>query len=287
MPAASTISKMETKMPTHSVILAGKITENGCQSVYRFMTLEVTEPYDHTVRFTVEALEDQDSNAMVAALGPFYEADQVVVTLTNRDGDLVCTTDDFSLPEPPNLVFDSHSNTIADPILTFGQYKNERLSEIPTHYLHWLANPKKARPGRFPTKPSMITPEIIEAAKMRLGVKTHKTFRTLFSGEANPARPTTYIIEEDDSGEGTVYASFKEALAYLAEKFRFDEEDEYPSTPDPEQDRILIWEVLPSGHRRVVWQFAGWHYDANEYSVGQCALPGHSKDLYSIAEEQY
>lgn len=58
----------------------------------------------------------------------------------------------------------------------------------------------------------------------------------------------------------------------------------YPE-PDPEDDRILVWEMLPSGHSKVVWHFSGWHYNS-EYAnldgivVPQGKLLGDTESLY-------
>lgn len=62
-------------------------------------------------------------------------------------------------------------------------------------------------------------------------------------------------------------------------------------TPDPEDDRILIWEVAPPW-MRVVWHFSGWHWisDASDLVGGpldQGALPGHDKSLYELAMVGY
>jgi len=57
-------------------------------------------------------------------------------------------------------------------------------------------------------------------------------------------------------------------------------------TPDPEDDRILIWEITDTGHRKVVWHFSGWHWDANEYGLLQGVLPGDGISLYALALEE-
>jgi hypothetical protein len=54
-------------------------------------------------------------------------------------------------------------------------------------------------------------------------------------------------------------------------------------TPDPEDDRILVWEILPTGHSKVVWHFSGWHWDSQEFGIPQGSLPGATESLYSIA----
>jgi hypothetical protein len=71
--------------------------------------------------------------------------------------------------------------------------------------------------------------------------------------------------------------SFDEALA-LAEK--------WAPNPDPEDDRILIWEVLPSGHKKVIWHFSGWHWIQDEFGE-QGKYKGHEKSLYEECMERY
>jgi len=56
-------------------------------------------------------------------------------------------------------------------------------------------------------------------------------------------------------------------------------------TPDPEDDRILIWEITDTGHRKVVWHFSGWHWNANEYGLPQGTLPGDDVCLIALALE--
>jgi hypothetical protein len=33
--------------------------------------------------------------------------------------------------------------------------------------------------------------------------------------------------------------------------------------PDPEDDRVVIWEVTEGQHRKAVWHFSGWHWSPN------------------------
>lgn len=75
----------------------------------------------------------------------------------------------------------------------------------------------------------------------------------------------------------TFHKTYEEALHKISTDFP--DED----TPDPEDDRILVWEILETGHAKVVWHFSGWHWDANEFNLPQGKLPGHEKSLYEIA----
>jgi len=66
-------------------------------------------------------------------------------------------------------------------------------------------------------------------------------------------------------------ASTFEAALELAER--------WAPMPDPEDDRILIWQVLESGHKRVVWHFSGRHWFSDEFGE-QGKYLGHEKTLY-------
>jgi hypothetical protein len=62
--------------------------------------------------------------------------------------------------------------------------------------------------------------------------------------------------------------------------------------PDPEDDRIVVWEVLDTGHKKPIWHFSGWHWDPDahdlfEHPEPQGKLPGHSKSLYEEVMEDY
>ena len=59
-------------------------------------------------------------------------------------------------------------------------------------------------------------------------------------------------------------------------------------TPDPEDDRILIWEITNDGHSRVIWHFSGWHWcfdcsDLVEGGLPQGKLPNAAESLYKLA----
>ncbi len=69
-----------------------------------------------------------------------------------------------------------------------------------------------------------------------------------------------YIIERFGDISGiTNHATLTDALIYLDKEFPKDE-DGHRNSPDPEDDRILIWKVLPTGHKKLVWHFSGWHW---------------------------
>lgn len=56
---------------------------------------------------------------------------------------------------------------------------------------------------------------------------------------------------------------------------------------DCEDDRVVVWEVMDSGHKKVVWHFSGWHWNADEFGLPQGKFPGDSKSVYEINMEDY
>lgn len=60
--------------------------------------------------------------------------------------------------------------------------------------------------------------------------------------------------------------------------------------PDCEDDRIVIYEVFSSGHRKPVWHFSGWHWGFSEvdgYDIEQGCLLDHDKCWYGELMEDY
>jgi len=160
--------------------------------------------------------------------------------------------------------------------LTFGKYAGKTLSQVPEDYLRWLANPEFKTESKF-----RVPAEIQEAAKQLLGATTWVKNR--LRGDVDPGGQTLYVIERLGDLEGlTGHESLEAALAQLCIEYPRDPSGER-RTPDPEDDRILIWEVLPSGHKKVMWHFSGWHYDVNEFGLEQGSLPGDSWPLYTLA----
>jgi len=70
-----------------------------------------------------------------------------------------------------------------------------------------------------------------------------------------------------------IFHSFEDALAWLRDNIGY---------PDPEDDRMLIWEVLPSEHKKVVWHFSGWHWDADEFGIPQGKYPSDEESVYAM-----
>jgi hypothetical protein len=59
---------------------------------------------------------------------------------------------------------------------------------------------------------------------------------------------------------------------------------------DPEDDRIVIWEVTNTGHKKPVWQASGWHWPYDEVDgikLDQGCLLDDDTSLYSRVMEDY
>jgi hypothetical protein len=152
--------------------------------------------------------------------------------------------------------------------LTFGKYKDRQLSEIPHDYLKWLAynNDRDDRKFTVPTK-------VAQAAKAFVTLEEYAVTR--LGGQESDR--TDYVVRfeefDDDAAEALPFLSLDSALSWLRT---------YVGYPDPEDPRITIWEVLPSGHRKCVWQFAGWHWLADDFpSLGQGCYLGDDVPVYS------
>ena len=184
-----------------------------------------------------------------------------------------------------------------DPTLGFGRYAGTRVSMLPSDYVLWIARPEcrseKTRDFKAPT-------DVLAACKVRAdAIEAEKAQNLLataaMSGKPAPGRGTIYVIErlgdlEDEAN--TVASTLEAALEQLSAEYPYGNPEDIGEgvqgvsrvTPDPEDDRILIWEVLETGHRRVVWHFSGWHWSSDEFAhLGQGRLPGDEDDLYSIA----
>ncbi len=91
-----------------------------------------------------------------------------------------------------------------------------------------------------------------------------------------------YIIERFGDIKGiTIHKTFNQALEHLDREFPKDEDGERCS-PDPEDDRILIWEIADGGYKKVVWHFSGWHWNSEEFGLPQGELKGDGKSLYNM-----
>jgi len=85
------------------------------------------------------------------------------------------------------------------------------------------------------------------------------------------------------------FLTLETALAFI-EAWNEDknEDGENVGKLDPEDDRVLIWEVLSTGHKKAVWHFSGWHWDADEFSgLDQGKFAGHARSVYDELLAEY
>lgn len=198
---------------------------------------------------------------------------------------------------------------MTSPTINFGRHRGMTIEQVPADYVRWLADPERSTPKagtRYPPLPD----EIIIAARERLAVLDAEKVREDFAKLALGGHETgldhpVYIIECEGncyskSGPCAIdykwFKSLDETLAYMATEFPIEKHEllggeEYVarSTPDPEDDKILIWEVLPSAHRKIVWGFLGWHYtnSQDEHACGQGMLPGDETSLFDQALKEH
>ena len=182
--------------------------------------------------------------------------------------------------------------------LDFGKHKGEELDDIAKidkRYIEWLATHNKSV---CPDKIPFMVPENIEKEAERLLGEIEYPEKRFYAGiegetieyfiEAGEfeffdkeigTSSSNFIISEDLAG---AFLSLENALDWLKEWLTNNGEDEpYLS----EHSCIVIWEVLPSGHRKVVW--GAWHswycyYDAY---FEQGILPGYDRSLYDLSHE--
>ena len=138
---------------------------------------------------------------------------------------------------------------IADRPLTFGRYKGVLLSKINPEYIRWIAehSDTMAAPARHFVADARAIAHALDA-ETAAEQHARSVFRgSVASGKDHPV----YVIERNGDLDGlSLHNSISDALTALGREFPV--ERGVRSTPDPENDRILIWEILPTGHRKVV-----------------------------------
>lgn len=175
-------------------------------------------------------------------------------------------------------------------LITFGRHKGRTLGQIDASYLAWLAGERRKDGGVQGFK---VPADLKEAAKLvladvRSAADVQDWLRKALKGQPDNQGETLYVVErlgdlERDHPHATLsgHQSLDEALAQIGAEFSAHEDG--ARGPDPEDDRVLVWEILPSGHKKVVWHFSGWHWDAEEFGLPQGTLPGDADDLYTLA----
>lgn len=174
---------------------------------------------------------------------------------------------------------------IADRPFAFGRYKNIPLSQVPGDYVAWVSTLR--------TNSKTLPADLISdcrTIKLMLDAKNDaaKHAEGVLAGRTPPdTQAPIYAIERLGDLDGvTLHDTLEAALAALALEYPINAETGARTTPDPEDDRILIWEILPTSHKKVVWHFSGWHFDVDEYGLEQGSLPADSRPLYQIACEE-
>lgn len=172
----------------------------------------------------------------------------------------------------------------------FGKHKGRNLGQIAESdpgYLRWLAGERRKDPkdGGFKVPNDLEAHAKAVLVDVEAEAETQRWLKQALNGRPDNQGDDLYVIERLGDLKGlTGHHSLKAALAHLDAEFpKVEGEGGLRSSPDPEDDRILIWEILPSGHKKVVWHFSGWHWDADEFGLGQGSLPGDQTSLYELA----
>ncbi|PZR93519.1 MAG: hypothetical protein DI537_10390 [Stutzerimonas stutzeri] len=165
--------------------------------------------------------------------------------------------------------------------LGFGKHAGKPLNSVPESYIKWLAAPTYGEGSSFRV-PSEVT---AAAAILRdaFEAKEHETkeLQAQFHGKTGLTKDNCYIVERLGDIDGlSRHVSLNAALEALSVEFPLD--DDGFRAVDTEDDRLLIWEVLPTGHKKVVWQFSGDHWRGDVFGLEQGTLPGDDRPLYSM-----
>jgi hypothetical protein len=88
---------------------------------------------------------------------------------------------------------------------------------------------------------------------------------------------------EDKMRRNHTFDSLEAALRWL-EKWCGKYDDGTPGKLDIEDDRVTIEEILPTGHKKVVWHFSGWHWDYDEFGE-QDSFIGQEKSVYALLSQ--
>lgn len=82
--------------------ITGWASLEGSKRCERHLSIDMVEPYDHSARVTVIALEDQDDDDLTEALSDRIEGGQVAMRVTiDGHGSMTCSTDDMVQLERP------------------------------------------------------------------------------------------------------------------------------------------------------------------------------------------
>lgn len=166
--------------------------------------------------------------------------------------------------------------------LTFGKYAGKALNDVPPDYVKWLAEPTYRQRSTFRVPADVTAAALILRDAIKLQEDQAEEIRSQFNGKSGISDVTAYIVERLGDIDGlSRHGSLDDALAALAKEFGLLEDG--IRDIDTEDNRLLVWEVLPSGHKKVVWHFSGDHWNADEFDLEQGSLPGDDKSLYAMA----
>lgn len=100
------------------------------------------------------------------------------------------------------------------------------------------------------------------------------------------------IISDGPNSSGNKeleFKSLKDALIYLNGQYPYKDKIKKirKNLPDSEYDAVIIREVLPSSHSKIIWAFKGSKFDLilENYNE-QDRLPGDNLSLYDMCLEQ-
>jgi hypothetical protein len=98
VPTARLSIDLSEPQPSQPVLVSGGMQQDGAKRCERYMELTIQEPYEQTLRLTVNAKPDQDDDALNETLWNLLNADgsSVFARLEIVDGWLECTTDDLT-----------------------------------------------------------------------------------------------------------------------------------------------------------------------------------------------
>lgn len=140
-----------------------------------------------------------------------------------------------------------------DPIITFGKHKGKKVSEVPIGYARWLAMQKHMFSDGNEFE---IDKEIADAAAERINKSYEKQRLMGMSSDQ-----TEYIVQFQvgEKVKHKRYEDFGDAFRFTVDKSKTQRDDV----------RILVWEVLPGGHKKCVMRYSGvdWAKDDDEFIV--------------------
>lgn len=112
-----------------------------------------------------------------------------------------------------------------------------------------------------------------------------------YNGDIERGRPVwegqDYVFKRWIAQNG-VFNTLDETLDAIAQDFPLVNDDGVPvrQTPDPEDDRIVVWELETGKKKTPVVAFVGWHWSMTDLPGAiDMTLPGDEMTLYDIAME--